>query len=285
MTTIASCLVSVACETTPPANSFSAAVSRYEEGRYEMALSDGQAAARSDDSTLASQGALVAGMSAFKLGQLDLAERLAQKACDSPQQETAGAGWVLLGDIRLSQRRAGDAAVCFDKAASRLEGADSARARECAERARAVGARASGTANATVPPDVVAGKVVESDDGETTVPAPLWVQSNAKASAAAAPKAPAKATVPTTPSVARREYTIRAGSYQSADAARKRVDALAGDLKRAKAPAARVDRITTVQGDALFAVRIGSWGTRADAERAMNSIGRRDLMVGAITPD
>jgi len=268
------------CETTPPANSFSTAVSRYEEGRYDMALSEGQAAARSDDSTLASQGALVAGMSAFKLGQIDLAERLAKRACESPEQATAGSGWVLLGDIRLSQRRANDAAECFDQAAARLTGSDAARASDCAKRARAMltaTASAPSTPRATAPADTTGMTVVESEDGSTTVPAPPWVQDTpTKTKAASAPtKAP----------TASREYTIRAGSYQSADAARKRAASLAGDLNRAKAPAARVDEITTVKGETLYAVRIGSWATRADAERVMNVIGRRDLMVGAITPD
>lgn len=257
-------------------------MSRYEEGRYELALTDGQAATNSDDPTLATQGALVAGMSAFKLGKMDLAERLAKRACESPQQETSGSGWVLLGDIRLSQRRGDDAAECFEKAAARLSGPDSARARECAKRARLTVAstRAStvgppvGTA---VPPDASTPKVVESDDGETTVPAPPWVRSNTPEPAP--PPKGAKAPA------ASREYTIRAGSYQSADAARNRAAALAGDLKRAKSPPARVDQITTVKGEVLFAVRIGSWATRAEAERVMNSIGRRDLMVGAIAPD
>ena len=271
-----------ACETTPPASSFSAAVSRYEEGRYEMSLSDGQAAARSDDATLASQGALVAGMSAFKLGKIDLAERLAQRACASPQQETAGSGWVLLGDIRLSQRRASDAAACFDKAAAQLTGADSARASECAKRARALG---TPPAHASARADAATAKVVETDDSETTVPAPPWVQSKPTGPVAASPTAPAQTSSAPKAVVASREYTIRAGSYQSVDAARKRADSLAGDLKRAKAPPARVDPITTVKGERLFAVRIGSWGTRADAERVVNAIGRRDLMVGAITPD
>lgn len=286
--TVALLLGAAGCETTPPASSFSAAVSRYEEGRYEMALSDGQAAARSDDSTLAAQGALVAGMSAFKLGQIDLAERLAQKACASPQQETSGSGWVLLGDVRLSQRRASDAAECFDTAAARLNGADSARASECAKRARGMVAAGQGTARGPERADTGAAKGMESDDSETTVPAPPWVRSKQTEPEATPPKAPEKTSSSKSGAAvagASREYTIRAGSYQSSDAARKRAESLAGDLKRAKAPPARVDTITTVKGETLFAVRIGSWGTRADAERVMNTIGRRDLMVGAIAPD
>jgi len=278
-------LVTTGCETTPPANSFSTAVSRYEEGRYEMALSAGQAAARSDDSTLASQGALVAGMSAFKLGQIDLAERLAQKACASPQQETAGSGWVLLGDIRLSQRRSSEAAACFEKAAARLTGADSARASECAARARGLVGAAATMASAPARADAGAAEKVTADDDAPTVSSSPSVQPKVAASPTAPVSAPSKPTSPSTPVIALREYTIRAGSYQSADAARKRAESLSGDLKRAKAPPARVDTITTVKGDTLFAVRIGSWATRADAERVMNTIGRRDLLVGAITPD
>ena len=86
-------------------------------------------------------------------------------------------------------------------------------------------------------------------------------------------------------SLADREFTIRAGSYSNQAAAAQRKKDLASDLKRSKAPAARIDTIHTTKGEELFAVRIGTWPTRAEAEKVLNSIARRDLMVGAIDPD
>ena len=77
-------------------------------------------------------------------------------------------------------------------------------------------------------------------------------------------------------------FTVRAGAYTTESAARRRLKALEADVKRAKVPPARIDRIQTKDGDTLFAVRIGTFRTRADAETALKRLARKDLAVGAI---
>lgn len=258
----------------------SSAVSRYEEGRYAAALSESQNLARSDDRATSTQGALIAAMSSYKIGNMDQAQKFAVQASSAQDGNVSGGALVLLGDIKLSQHHSKEAAVFYSYAAAKLSGSDAVRARECAERARNM------TEAPVIATVVVIGKERDKSDDAQIAPAPAWTLEPKKTSAATqreARKNPADH--PVGHSVADREFTIRAGSYSSQAAAAQRKKDLASDLKRSKAPAARIDTIHTAKGEELFAVRIGTWPTREAAEKVLNTIARRDLMVGAIDPD
>lgn len=288
----------VACDSQPKAGNLSSAVSRYEEGRYAVALSESQNLVRSDDRATSTQGALIAAMSSYKLGNMDQAQTFATQASSAQDRNVSGGALVLLGDIKLSQQHPKDAAVFYSQAAAKLSGSDAVRARDCAERATNM---AEALAIATV---VVLGKERDKSEDAEIALAPAWTLQPKTTSAAnqsvakevksqpetVQEKIPASVAVvakskPVGNSVADREFTIRAGSYSSQAAAAQRKKDLARDLKRSKAPAARIDTIHTTKGEELFAVRIGTWPTRAEAEKVLNSIARRDLMVGAIDPD
>ena len=288
----------VACDSQPKAGNLSSAVSRYEEGRYAVALSESQNLVRSDDRATSTQGALIAAMSSYKLGNMDQAQRFATQASSAQDRNVSGGALVLLGDIKLSQQHPKDAAVFYSQAAAKLSGSDAVRARDCAERATNM---AEALAIATV---VVLGKERDKSEDAEIALAPAWTLQPKTTSAAnqsvakevksqpetVQEKIPASVAVvakskPVGNSLADREFTIRAGSYSSQAAAAQRKKDLARDLKRSKAPAARIDTIHTTKGEELFAVRIGTWPTRAEAEKVLNSIARRDLMVGAIDPD
>ena len=287
----------VACDSQPKAGNLSSAVSRYEEGRYAVALSESQNLVRSDDRATSTQGALIAAMSSYKLGNMDQAQRFATQASSAQDRNVSGGALVLLGDIKLSQQHPKDAAVYYSQAAAKLSGSDAVRARDCAERARKM---AEVPTIATV---VLLGKERDKSEDAEIAPAPAWtLQPKTRAANQSAAievksqpetvqgKIPESVAVaakskPVANSLADREFTIRAGSYSSQAAAAQRKKDLASDLKRSKAPAARIDTIHTTKGEELFAVRIGTWPTRAEAEKVLNSIARRDLMVGAIDPD
>ena len=292
----------VSCESQPKTGKFSSAVSRYEEGRYAAALSESQDLVRSDDRATSAQGALIAGMSSYKIGNLDQAQKFAMQASSAQDRTISGGALVLLGDIKLSQRHPQEASVFYSQAAAKLSGSDAIRASDCAERARDM---AETPAAATV---VVLGKDLDKSEDAEFAPAPAWTLAPKKTSAVTK-SAPEKVipepqsiqvkvpeSVPPVAkknpvdqsaghSVANREFTIRAGSYSTQAAAKQRAKDLASDLKRSKAPAARIDTIHSAKGEELFAVRIGTWPTRESAEKMLNSIARRDLMVGAIDPD
>ena len=287
----------VACDSQPKAGNLSSAVSRYEEGRYAVALSESQNLVRSDDRATSTQGALIAAMSSYKLGNMDQAQRFATQASSAQDRNVSGGALVLLGDIKLSQQHPKDAAVYYSQAAAKLSGSDAVRARDCAERARKM---AEVPTIATV---VLLGKERDKSEDAEIAPAPAWtLQPKTRAANQSAAievksqpetvqgKIPESVAVaakskPVANSLADREFTIRAGSYSSQAAAAQRKKDLASDLKRSKAPAARIDTIHTPKGEELFAVRIGTWPTRAEAEKVLNSIARRDLMVGAIDSD
>ena len=288
----------VACDSQPKAGNLSSAVSRYEEGRYAVALSESQNLVRSDDRATSTQGALIAAMSSYKLGNMDQAQTFATQASSAQDRNVSGGALVLLGDIKLSQQHPKDAAVFYSQAAAKLSGSDAVRARDCAVRATNM---AQAPAIATV---VLLGKERDKSEDAEIALAPAWTLQPKTTSAAnqsvakevksqpetVQEKIPASVAVvakskPVGNSLADREFTIRAGSYSSQAAAAQRKKDLARDLKRSKAPAARIDTIHTTKGEELFAVRIGTWPTRAEAEKVLNSIARRDLMVGAIDPD
>ncbi len=268
------------CESQPKVGNLSSAVSRYEEGRYAAALSESQALVRSDDRATSAQGALIAGMSSYKIGDMDQAQKFAVQASRAQDGNVAGGALVLLGDIKLTQHHPQEAAVFYSQAAAKLSGSDSIRARDCAERARGMGEIPTTTTA------VVIGKERDKSDDAEIAPAPAWTL--AQKTTSVAPQLDAKKNTvghPAGKSVADREFTIRAGSYSTQAAAKQRSKDLARDLKRSKAPAARIDTIHTAKGEELFAVRIGTWPTREAAEKVLNLIARRDLMVGAIDPD
>ncbi len=296
------CLCLLGCVTPPNAGKFSVAVSRYEEGRYAAALAEGESLMRNESTAIASQGALIGAMSAYKLGQFDRAEKLALRAGESLDGSIAGAALVVLGDVRLSQNRPVDAAGYYSQAALKLQGADANRAQDCARRSLEVSRAAVG------PVDLARGMESDIVEDLEIVPAPAWTLTSKTSSPAlaattrieetttskrpnqnsVASKSKNQPTVPVacaTRSVADRLFTIRAGSYSSQSAAEKRAKDLANDLMRSKSPLPRIDPIHTSKGEELFAVRIGSWKTRAEAEKVLNAIARRDLMVGAIDPE
>jgi SPOR domain len=267
----------VACDSQPKAGNLSSAVSRYEEGRYAAALSESQDIVRSGDRATSAQGALIAGMSSYKIGNMDQAQKFAIQASSAQDGNVSGGALVLLGDINLSQHHPQEAAVFYSQAAEKLSGSDAVRARECAERARNM---VEAPAIATV---VVLGKERDKSEDAEIASAPAWTL-QPKTTSAAPLRAATKSAVdhPAGNSVADREFTIRAGSYSTQAAAKQRSKDLASDLKRSKAPTARIDTIHSAKGEELFAVRIGTWPTRAAAEKVLNLIARRDLMVGAI---
>lgn len=279
------------CESVPSTSTFSTAVSRYEEGRYEAALAASETLTRTSG-PLAQQGALVGAMSAYKLSKFRVAEDLALRASESATAPISGSAFVLLGDIRLTQNRPSDAAAYYFAAAEKLPPDDAARARECALRAKDLAATSAPDAPQATAKTPAPRASDGYDDDEISAPiavAPVATNKVTAASPVPAPivTQPIAAKPPPTPAlpVVGRTFTIRAGSYSSHSAAVKRAKDLSKDLQRAKAPQPRIDVIHTSKGEELFAVRIGSWPSRALAEDVLKEIARRDLMVGAVDPD
>ncbi len=262
--------------------------SRYDSGQYELALSEGAAVASRGPSADRPQAELVAGMAAFQLDRFDEAERHFIAAERSTTPSIRGRARVMLANIRLEQGRTDDAATLFDSGASDLTGADAAKARRYAELARD-GQLGDGQSRMPVVTAVTAPRPTPA----ATTPAPSAPDSKPPPGSAPAPSAPrsgpgptaVSASPPATPAAAAaaaNTFTVRAGAYTTEAAARRRIKALAADVRRAKAPEPHIAAVATKDGDTLYAVRIGSFRSRADAEALLKRLARKDLAVGAL---
>lgn len=297
------------CPNDSTAPTLASATSRYDSGQYAIALSESESIISRGSSADAPQAELVAGMAAFQLDQFDAAERHFVAAERSGAPGIRGRARVMLANIRLEQGRTDDAATLFESGAADLSGADADKARRYASLARE-GQLGTGQARAT---SADAAVMARATDGRTPSPSPGNSSTAASAPAREAPavgastrepptvRAPAPGVPPqpatqppaqtatkvppartVTPSADGGTFTVRAGAYTTEAAARRRAKALAADVRRAKSPEPHIATVATKDGDTLYAVRIGTFRSRADAEAMLKRLARKDLAVGAI---
>ncbi|MBU3729054.1 MAG: hypothetical protein FGM37_07380 [Phycisphaerales bacterium] len=282
------------CPADSTAPTLSSATGRYDAGQYERALSEGEAVAARGRAHERPQAELVAGMAAFQLDRFDAAERHFLAAERSGDPGIRGRARVMLANIRLEQGRTDDAAALFESGAADLSGPDAEKARRYASMARdgqlgtgthvaapaaaAVATRPASAASPPVPP-VAAGPGPVAVPA-TGAPAPVASAGQRKVQPAQRPAATTAAAAPA--GQASGVFTVRAGAYTSDAAVRRRVKALAADVRRAKCPAPHIATVTTKDGDTLYAVRIGTFRSRAEAEALLKRLARKDLAVGAI---
>jgi tetratricopeptide (TPR) repeat protein len=111
----------------------------YRAGRFALAHERASDIARTSTGPIREQAAYVAGLSAYRLGDLEDAARRLEEAAASPLPATAAPARATLALVRLEEDRAAEAAALLREAAADLSGAD----REQAERyARAAARRA-----------------------------------------------------------------------------------------------------------------------------------------------
>ena len=300
---LAACAASVAalagCPGDSNAPTLASATSRYDAGQYELALSDSEAAAARGPAADRAQAELIAGMAAFQLDRFDQAERHFIAAERSGAPAIRGRARVMLANVRLEQGRTSDAAALFDSGAADLSGADAEKARRYAQLARdgqiGSGPAAPSTAAQVPPAAAPAARTSAAVEAPAAVAAPASrprapevaaaVPAPAVAAAAKAPApqsraAPASSAAEATASSG--TFTVRAGAYTTEAAARRRMKALAADVRRAKSPDPHIATVRTKDGDTLYAVRIGTFRSRADAEALLKRLARKDLAVGAL---
>ena len=287
------------CPSDSTAPTLASATSRYDAGQYELALTEGEAVVARGSSADRPQADLLAGMAAFQLDRFDQAERHFVAAERSGAPAIRGRARVMLANIRLEQGRTEDAASLFESGASDLSGPDADKARRYASLARD-GQLGSGkpdahVAQASAPP--APASVPPQPSASPAPSAPHKVAAARAPKAATAPAAPAPQTSPSRPPQAATAasgaatgstasasslFTVRAGAYTTEAAARRRMKALAADVRRAKSPEPYIAAVATKDGDTLYAVRIGTFKSRAEAESLLKRLARKDLAVGAL---
>ena len=287
------------CPSDSTAPTLASATSRYDEGQYERALREGEAVVSRGPASDRPQADLIAGMAAFQLDRFDQAERHFLAAERSGEPAIRGRARVMLANIRLEQGRTSDAASLFESGASDLTGADADKARRYASLARE-GQLGTGEPETTVAESRAPAAPGKPPSQSPAPAAPTKVAAAPTSKAAAAPKAPAPspsrppraatappaaappAAAPASIASASSLFTVRAGAYTTEAAARRRMKALAADIRRAKSPEPYIAPVATKDGDTLYAVRIGTFKSRADAESLLKKLARKDLAVGAL---
>ncbi len=108
------------------------AVEDYEAGRYALASEGATSAIRLGSGLARDQATYLAGLSAYRLGDEEQAERRLLTASRSTDGEVSSKAKAQLGLIRLDQDRPREAAEMLDKAAEGLTDSDAAKARRYA---------------------------------------------------------------------------------------------------------------------------------------------------------
>ncbi|MCE7972731.1 MAG: hypothetical protein DYG92_00165 [Leptolyngbya sp. PLA1] len=239
-------VVASGCAQTPKAASNDDYVALFNSGRYSDAYEASSKAAGSLRGSNRELAALIAGQSAYRLGRPTESERWLEPLLDSGDRAIAGRAAATLGSLARDRGENRPAFELFNTAASKLAGDDAARALMYAGDAKhALGEKATARDLWTS-----AQSKVESD-------VQLRVQIGDRLAGAYPGSSPA---------ASGGAFTVQAGAFSS----RATADALAQKL-RPKGPT-RVVPISK-NGKTLHAVRVGSYATKAEADKVRASIG------------
>ena len=230
------------CESTPQAGTLNQALTEYEAGQYALAHRHASDAMRSPDDREREEGAYLAGLSAYRLGRLDDAERLLLTASRADEAATAARAKATLGLIRLDQDRPREAAELFREAEPDLDGLD---ARQAARYADA----ACRTAGLASPPRT-----------RTSSPGP-------PSGSVDAPAGPSST------------FALQVGAFQDRLRAERAAADAAPVAGSAGLGRVRIIPRTNGRGRQLYVVQLGRFGSRREAAAARTSLDRPDYIV------
>ena len=117
------------CESQQRTTDYDNAIAAYEAGRYDTAQSSAVAAMAGERGRAKQRAAYVAGISAFRLRDFDVAENRLLTSVQSRDAQVAGRSYATLGLIRLNQGRRADADQYFRRAAEILPSVEAETAR------------------------------------------------------------------------------------------------------------------------------------------------------------
>lgn len=223
----------------------------FKAGRYADAYEAASKQATIGSGAKKDQAALIAGLSAQALNRNDDAEKYLSQVVDNADPKVSGEAGAALGLIAAERGQHDKAADLLTKAGRKLEGDQAARAFLYAgDSYKSLGK----TSEARGMWSMAQAKVV--DDSA------LRVMIGDRLAAPASPTAP-KAAKPVGPT----KFTVQIGAYSSYTNAQKQ-------LSRYRAYGTpRVVETTDKQGKKLFAVRIGLYPTRAEADKVRKTVG------------
>lgn len=230
------------CESTPQAGGLDQALTDYHAGRYALAHRRATEAIRTTGGEQRLQATYLAGLSAYRLGRLDDAERLLLTASRAEDEATAANARATLGLLRLDQGRPADAAELLRRAAPGLSGPDAAQAARYA----AAASRQAGAAGPT------RAWVARAEDGEDT-----FCGEAGKSTA----------------------YALQVGAFQDRRRAERAAADAAPVAGEAGLGSVRIIPRTDERGRRLYVVQLGRFDSRRQAAGIRLRLDRPDYIV------
>lgn len=307
-----------ACQSAQP-DRLDGAISNYESKNWKQSLEQASVVQNDSSGTLRDQAALLAGLSAYQLGNFSEAQTRFQISEQSMDAETAGESKVMLGDVMVHQKRYADAANYYDAAANKLTGEASNRAKDLAAASRdparagkvlsmaepaiSMNGNALSTSSSPVSTNsvTIASKAADASSGfekDSSPPPVAKPKKPAKASddkpakpakpAKVADDKPAKPSADTSAKTASKSagkkvdsdaFVIQAGSFILETSAKNRAKEISKAASRNGIQAPKVVASKSKSGQKIWIVYVGEFETRADAEKAVRKLGRKDLVV------
>ena len=293
------------------------AINSYESKNWKQSLEQASVVQNETSGAVRDQAAFLAGLSEYQMGNYPEAQTRFQISEQSLDAETAGESKVMLGDVMVHQKRYGDAANYYDAAANKLSGEASVRAKALAaasrDPARAgkvlsmpepamrmngnvlttqnnsapvnsvtiatnTDAPSSGFEKDSSPPSVSKPKKPAKAAGEKPVAKPA--KPAAKPASDASNKKDAKPAPKSADKKADSDaFVIHAGSFILETSAKNRAKELTKPASRNGIESPKVVASKTKSGQRVWTVYLGEFATRAEAEKAIKKLGRKDLAV------
>ncbi|MBK9187535.1 MAG: SPOR domain-containing protein [Phycisphaerales bacterium] len=253
---LAALLAQIGCQSSPTTKGKTDYSQAFAQGRYAEAYEESTRVAGSPGASGKAQAALVAGLSAQALGRPDDADRWLRPLTVEPNREIAGTAGAALGLIEQERGRHAQASALLLGAAEKLEGAESARAYMYAGDSLAKQGRIAESRNAYQQATARAG----TDRALKTMIADRQTASTATRNTAS--PGPVK-------------YAVQTGAFSTRDNAISQARALASR------GSPRVVEITDAKGRRLYAVRVGLFTSRQDAESLRARVGSTARVVAA----
>ena len=250
------------CSTAPTAPR-AAYVEEFQSGRYAESYESASRIAGSMRSTDRDHAALIAGLSAQALDRNDEAERWLTPLARNSDPALGGKAAAALGLIAQERGRHAQAADLLTTAGRRLPGDEGARALMYAADSLRIEKKVA-ESQATYK---LAQAKVQTDPA-------LRAMIGDRLSGAPIPTTTARP-AGTAGRTSTGGYTVQIGAFADQRTAQRQ----AGRV-RASSPA-RTTQITDRAGNRLYAVRVGRYGTRQEAEQARRSIGGRAIVTAA----
>ncbi|MBL8875072.1 MAG: SPOR domain-containing protein [Phycisphaerae bacterium] len=223
----------------------------YNQHRYADAYKAALEAQTEGSSVQKEQAALIAGLSAAALGKNTEAENILKPLLKSGDQTVSGKAAAQLGLIAYEQNRHAEASELLNEAATKLTGDEAARASlYCGDALRAQGR----TAEARSSYERAQSQVQDDSSLKVLISDRLAAVSGNQATGSG-------------------QFTVQLGAFSSWQRAQVQADRYRARAQAAGLASPRIVQTTNQQGVKVYAVRVGRFANRAQAENVQRNMG------------